>query len=634
MADEQHKTASSTHTNTGAPAATSSAAPPAPQNKPRSGLTGHILPTFWQRTTRPDTRVALHIPPVQEEPAAPEQPAPLERVSAGLTRWWYRALHRRPDPLSLLLLLCALLSLGIYLYGTLRFPLATYLKPRYQDIGQLTSLPGGGYDPVAGEWFLIAITVLFGAWGLACWVAGRAHARARAGWWRPHALLRLPLFGLPVAALAVLLFMYPVTAVDVIDYASQIRVMTIHHANPLTIPAGSFPGDPFVAYNPYYFIPASYGPLWAVLSALFSFPAGDHILRAVLLQKLLSIVACLGCMVWVWLLTKRLCPERRWQAFVFFAWNPLVLFEVGANGHNDSIMAFFLLAGLYALLAERWYWQALALPLLVASVLVKWTTILLLPLAIVYLLRGGRLRCWGLPALALGTVLTVGYAVPLVLPFLDPKHTLGVFLQSRTFGGSPLTLLHGLLVPIYGDQPHSANGAGPSTTITQIVGAVLLALVEVALLVRLAFPGPKARLEPWKQLTEAQRFMAVCVDASFWYVVFATFAFHPWYLLALLPLAALDPRPLARTRCAMFAFCAPLGYLVYIFLWIIYWWNLPVFTIDLVACLSVFGLALFTRALEAVQTRQHLYALLSRAQFPPPPPDADEPRRRRSWWLM
>jgi hypothetical protein len=627
MADEQNKTPSS------APAAASSAAAPATQNKPRSGLTGHILPTFWQRPAAPDEKTALHIPAVLEEPAAPEHPAPVERVSAGLARWWYRALHRRPDPLSLLLLLCALLSLGIYLYGTLRFPLATSLKPQYQDIGQLTRLPGGMYDPVAGEWLLVAITLLFGTWGLACWAAGRAEERARAGWWRPHALLRLPLFGLPVVALVVLLFMYPITAVDVIDYAAQIRVLTIHHANPLTIPAGTFSSDPFVPYDPYYFIPASYGPLWAALSALVSLPAGDHILRAVLLQKLLSIAACLGCMVLIWLLSKRLCPERRWQAFVFFAWNPLVLFEVGANGHNDSIMAFFLLAGLYALLAQRWYWQALALPLLVASVFVKWTTILLLPLAIVYLLRGGRLRRWGLPALGLGTALTAAYALPLVLPFLDTRHTLGVFLQSRAFTGSPLALLHTLLVPIYGDQPSSANGAGLATSITQAIGVGVLALVALVILVRLAFPGPKARLDPWKHLTRPQRLIAACVDASFWYFVLATIAFHPWYLLALLPLAALDPRPLARMRCAMFAFGAPLGYLVYIFLWIIYWWHLPVFTVDLVACLSVFGLALFTRALEGLQTRQHLYALLSRAQFPPPPPDAPEPRRRRSWWL-
>jgi hypothetical protein len=626
MADDQNKTPS------GALAATSGAAP-ATQNKPRSGLTGHILPTFWHRTTALDTKAPLHIPPVIEQPPAPEQPASVQRVSTGLTRWWYRALHRRPEPLTLLLLLCGVLSLGTYLYGTLRFPLAVYLQPHYQDIGQLTRLPGGNYSPVAGEWLLIAIAVLFGAWGLACWVAGRAEARARAGWWRPNTLLLLPLFGLPVAALAVLLFMYPVTAVDVIDYASQIRVLTIHHANPLTIPAGDFPNDLFVPYNPYYFIPASYGPLWAVLSALASLPAGDHILRAVLMQKLLSIVACLGCMALVWLLSKRLCPERRWQAFVFFAWNPLVLFEVGANGHNDVLMAFFLLAGLYALLAQRWYWQALALPLLMASVFVKWTTILLLPLAIIYLLRGGRLRRWGLPALGLGTALTVAYAIPLVLPFLDAKHTLGVLLQSHAFTASPLALLHALLFPIYGDQPHSANGAGTATIITQLGGAGVLAVIELVILVRLAFPGPKARLDPWKQLTHPQRLMAACMDATFWYCIFGTLAFHPWYLLVLIPLAALDPRPLARTRGAMFAFGAPLSYLVYIFLWIIYWWNLPVFTVDLVACLSVFGLALFTRALEGVQTRQHLYALLSRAQFPPPPPDADESRRRRSWWL-
>ena len=99
--------------------------------------------------------------------------------------------------------------------------------------------------------------------------------------------------------------------------------------------------------------------------------------------------------------------------------NPLVLFETGANGHNDAIMVLFMLAGLAALLTTRWYWQSLALPLLVASVLVKWTSVLLIPLAIIYLLRGGRIRRWGLVPLGIGVALAAGLALPVILPFWE-----------------------------------------------------------------------------------------------------------------------------------------------------------------------------------------------------------------------
>ena len=98
--------------------------------------------------------------------------------------------------------------------------------------------------------------------------------------------------------------------------------MTIYHNNPLAVPPSTFPHDPFLPLNtwPRTSTPASYGPLWALLSALVSQPAGDQIFPAVINQKLLTIVSCLGCMALVWLLAKRLCPQRRWQAFVFFAW--------------------------------------------------------------------------------------------------------------------------------------------------------------------------------------------------------------------------------------------------------------------------------------------------------------------------
>ena len=526
----------------------------------------------------------------------------------------------------MLVIACALLSLGIYLYGTLRFPLAAHLTPPPLDIGKLTSPAAGQYSPLAGEFFLLAISLLFGAWGLVCWLAGHIEQQTKTGWRRTPLLLGGPLFGFPAVALLVMLFMYPITAGDVFDYVSQIRVLTVYHANPLTIAPSAFPGDAFLPFNAWPGMPASYGPLWALLSALVSQPAGNHFFAAVLAQKLLSITACLGCMAFVWLLAKQLCPERRWQAFVFFAWNPLVLFETGANGHNDALMVLFLLAGLTALLAARWYWQSLALPLLVASVLVKWTGVLLIPLAVIYLLRGGRARRWGLAPLGLGAALTAAYALPVIAPFWDTQHAWGVLLQANLFTASPPALLEGLLKPIYGS---SVAGAAAS-----LIGLGVFALVYLFLLARLAFPGARARLEPGAQITGAQRLIAVSHDSFFWYLALATFWFQPWYLIALLPLAALDPRPLARTRGALFSVGALLSYVVFIFIWIIYWQDEPRFTVQLAACLIIYSLPLFTRLLEGWQTRQRLYALLASAQFPPTPPDAEEPRRRKSWWLL
>jgi len=593
----------------------------------RSGLTGHLRPTFWHM--RPIT-VSLD----SSAPAPGDAPEAVKGGTArhvarnALGRWWQRQINRSQslERATLVVLICALLSLGIYSFGVLRFPLGPNLGHPYQDIGQSTSLPGGHTTPLAGEGFLLAIALLFGTWGIVCWIAGQAEQRARAGWWRTPFLLSSLLFGFPVAALLVLLFMYPVTASDVLGYTSQVRVLTVYHANPLTIAPSTFPDDPFLKLNPWNTIPASYGPLWAILAALVSVPAGNNLFAAVLAQKLLSIVACLGCMLLIWQLARRLCPERRWQAFVFFAWNPLLLFETGANGHNDPLMVVFLLAGLWALLATRWYWQALALPLLVASVLVKWTSLLLLPLAIIFFLRGGRIRRWGLASLGLGALLTAASAIPLALPFLDLHHQYGVVGQAAFFTTSPPALLKSLLAPIYGPDAASA--------IARSASLAVFALVYLLLLIRFAFPGPGERFNPWGHLTPAQRLISAGMESYFWYAVLAAFWFQPWYLIAFLSLAALHPRPLTRTRGALFSLGAPLKYVVYIFLLFISWSQIPPFTIDVIACIVVYGLPLCTRWLESWQTRQHLYDLLAEAHFSPAPAAKAAPRRRKSWWLL
>ena len=114
----------------------------------------------------------------------------------------------------------------------------------------------------------------------------------------------------------------------------------------------------------------------------------------------------------------------------------------------------------------------------------------------------------------------------------------------------------------------------------------------------------------------------------------ATFWFQAWYLFALLPLAALDPRSLARLRGAFFSLGAELSYVIFVFILLIYWRQEPAFTVGLVACLTIYSLPLFTRALESWQYRQRLYATLERALFPQAPHEDDAPRRRKSWWLL
>lgn len=69
---------------------------------------------------------------------------------------------------------------------------------------------------------------------------------------------------------------------------------------------------------------------------------------------------------------------------VLFAWNPLILHEVPGNGHNGILMMFFALLAIYLLIKRQWVW---VIPTLVASVLIKWVTAILLLPFLIYIWR-------------------------------------------------------------------------------------------------------------------------------------------------------------------------------------------------------------------------------------------------------
>jgi hypothetical protein len=58
-----------------------------------------------------------------------------------------------------------------------------------------------------------------------------------------------------------------------------------------------------------------------------------------------------------------------------------------------------------------------------------------------------------------------------------------------------------------------------------------------------------------------------------------------------------------------------------------------VFTVAFVACVTVYGLPLFTRVLESWQKRLSLYALLASVPIPAAVPER-APRRRKTWWIV
>jgi hypothetical protein len=100
--------------------------------------------------------------------------------------------------------------------------------------------------------------------------------------------------------------------------------------------------------------PAPYGPLWLdVQWAMQRLFGGASIADQALAYRLLANTLMLVNLWLAWSLLGRLTPLDRAQrttALAALAWNPLVLFEIAANAHNDVLMVTCSLLGLVLLL--------------------------------------------------------------------------------------------------------------------------------------------------------------------------------------------------------------------------------------------------------------------------------------------
>jgi hypothetical protein len=186
-------------------------------------------------------------------------------------------------------------------------------------------------------------------------------------------LLFIPLIGV-ISYPAILSF-------DIFNYLATARVAFHYFENPYIVMPIEFTGDSMLLFTRAANKIALYGPSWIVLTAfpyLLSF--GNYLLSLVLIKLLVS-AFYFGTTWLIWKISK----SR--ESVIFFAANPLIICETFISGHNDIVMMFPVLFSFYLLKNNK-----LILPVVfyIASVLVKFSTIVLLPLLIFILIKNIR----------------------------------------------------------------------------------------------------------------------------------------------------------------------------------------------------------------------------------------------------
>ena len=382
------------------------------------------------------------------------------------------------------------------------------------------------YTALSGEAFLMAVGALTGLYLAGLWLARRLSG----------SLAALLLAGLvPLLLVAALLAAYPLLSNDVFKYVMTGRILAVYGENPFVRVPADFPDDRF--HDLVYWKSAinAHGPIWRGLEGTSALLGGERCASALMAMKVWPILAYLATSGLIYAALRARRPEGALFGTLLYAWSPLVVLESVQNGHNDVVATLPALVAVWLACGGRW---RSAFPALAVALLVKPTAAALGPLLLVAALREGR-PAWGKAAqgIAIGAALVVA---AYVLFWVGPT-TLAGLDRDDIFSASPAELvLKGLEAagwPLDRAMPIVAAGAAG------LFGLGYLLVACALWQRRISLPG-----------AVAVSYLAYLLVGAQW--------FNPWYLLWLVPFAALAPERGVRVVGVAFSLLAPLTYLL------------------------------------------------------------------------
>ena len=406
--------------------------------------------------------------------------------------------------------------------------------------------PGWMAGPLGGLWpglprngtflrylFTAGLVVMYG-----CYLAALAYLPSMRGGarWLLFAVL---------AVHAIFLLSPPISLTDVFNYINYGRMEVVHHLNPYT----SFPilephSDPSYSLSNWHELTSPYGPLFTLFTFLLvplGVPASFWTIKLILMVTSLS-------MLWlVWRCAQMLGVDAI-RAVVLVGLNPIVIVWGLGGDHNDFLTVFAMVLGFYLLLRARdafdswhasgsswparlggWLWPPSAVWIgagaaFVAAAAFKASAGILLPIVLVGLLRTPRRFLQVL----IGMVLA-GVAVAVASLIAFGLHIPDLGTQSRLVTPLSIPNLIGLSI-----------GAGGETETLHVILSLGLIAVIFLCCWRVWRGG-------WDLITACGWATVALLVALGWVL--------PWYVMWLLPLAALSrSRALRRTALVLGAY--------------------------------------------------------------------------------
>jgi Gpi18-like mannosyltransferase len=415
------------------------------------------------------------------------------------------------------------------------------------DLGKIT-----GYTWPSTAGYVALVLALFGLYALGYRVVAASRQRVKT-WW---------LFAAAAIFSAELLLVYPATAADVFGYIAAGQLLATHHVNPLVVPPVAFPQDTIVAYLVYPGEPSQYGPLWVALSGAIASLTRTDLLKGVLAYKLVAVAAHLasGAVIY-WIAAGLTGSATRARASAYlFLWNPLLLWEMVGNAHNDGLMLLLGLVGIWLFVSGR---DLLSLACVSLGALIKLPIALIGPVIFVGVLRRSWARAIEATLIGLALVVLVYrplWAGPLSLTALE---------RADLFTASLGAVLRLAVLPVFGPDQASSLARTVSLTVFSViaVGSVVSA---------------------FEAQTDTER-----LRPAYWTLLGAVFLlttwFQAWYVVWPLGIGAALGDPRRHIEVALLSLGGLLQYFVFIYLWALAFPHTETLGLQLTAYLALVG---------------------------------------------
>lgn len=360
--------------------------------------------------------------------------------------------------------------------------------------------------------------------------------------------LRKLTLGIGLLCGVILLGLYPITALDVSVYVVNARNWVLYNANPLIIPPGAFPADPYSQLAGEYTDSTSpYGPVWEWIGRIPIQLGIRDIGAGVIAFKFISLLAYAG-MAWLIGWQSRQQEEgysvSQTTAMAFFALNPLVLLEAVGNAHNDMMMAAFVTLGLILWQRGKWVWAAIALTL---AALIKLPALVIIPLFGLSILMDA-------PTWRERLIRGFGLGVIVLSLFLLSYRLMGPFTQvfsgiASSFGRRSFSPAYAIYVIVREISPDASKLILPNT---RYIFLLIYTYITIQFLRRKL------------TLLEAGFF-------AYFVMIYLTNAFRLWYPLWAIPFAALNLNSRTFWRTFLFSLTVEYSILSYYILWRWHW---------------------------------------------------------------